>query len=143
MIINNLERLDNYTLQNEDIVTFDVSKISKSYRILKYHVCDKVGRRSTYLEISVGTNNLIFDLLGLSSEEKNKMAACQYGYPAVYQDSSVDTYWPPCKKGDVEALTKLVKRIYVLIDVLIRIYVLIDGIKYEPINSRFEILDIR
>ena len=100
--IHNLKELNSLRrdLKSQDIVIFYV----KDKEILEYKVeCSYLNGTNCY-------NDHIFDLLGFSREEKYKFADKCYGY------NRSGGVWPYFKSGDYEAATRLVRRLYELIE---------------------------
>lgn len=105
MEINNLYDITekNYILKKDDIVNFF---ISPSRELKKYTV------RSKYLNNDVWgfDNSEIFDIIGFGPT-RHKFCSFIYGYKATQGD------WPEAQSQDYESLTRLVKVIYILLEV--------------------------
>ncbi len=114
--ITNLKELKKRKeLQLNDIIIFTIKK-----EILKYYVYSKFLNHDVH-------NNIIFDILELNKNDKDKLAEKIYGYEINSGD------WPESKENDFPALTRLVKELYLIIE------------EREPVFTkftRFEIMDI-
>lgn len=97
--ITNINDLQKYTLSLGDTVIFNINN-----RKLQYEVC------SDHLTGKLIINDRIFSELGIIPFEKYEFASKIYGY----QTSAGS--WPSCREDDFEALTKLVKFLYTLIE---------------------------
>lgn len=111
-------------LAREDIVEFTVGEESVKYDVQCYYLSHF---SNDYLK-----NDMIFKMLEL---DKYKFAEKAYGY-----DINRKGYWPNSKNYDFEALTKLVKELYKIIED--RWPSVPEGV-FEPIENRWDILDIR
>lgn len=118
MIITSLQKLKNRKiLEFNDEVIFTVEKEE-----IKYEVFSK------YLGNSISPNNYIFTKLDL---DRDQMAMTYYNYlpQEVFSND-----WPECAHGDYAALTRLVTKLYEIIEE--------KKLEYQPITNRFEILDL-
>lgn len=116
MIITNLEELQaKKTLERSDEVVFNISDTQIKYRV-----------RGRFLdELNEMYNDRIFTFLKL---DKMTLAIDCYGYDIRSGG------WPNSRTDDFEALTRLVKKLYEIIEERPKVYI--------PIESRFEILDL-
>ena len=125
--IHNLKELNslNRDLQCNDFVSFTTKK-----EIIKYKV-----NFSYLLNVNfASTNSIIFNILGMSREEKHSLAEKCYGYK--YWGDDLNCKWPEYKRDDYKALEKLIREIYRRLDDNI------IGLEHDSITSRFEILDL-
>ena len=112
MKITNLKELNKRkTLELGDEVEFHLKD-----EVIEYEV------KTWFLSSYDHDNDFIFTKLELDGWD---LAEKYYGYTAG------GGCWPNARHSDYEALTRLVKRLYEIIE------------RKEPIKSRFEILDIR
>ena len=124
MIINNLKELKKRkTLEKGDTVIFNVlgEEIEYTIWLIWLHCC-----------VASRANDHIFDKLKL---DKLKLATECYGYKPLKAPLEGD--WPEYKYKDYKAATRLVKRLYEIIEERWSPEV------FNPIASRFDILDIR
>lgn len=84
-----------------DKIEFKVRKRDEIYDVYSYTVS-----HSFLSSIDSGTNNKIFDALGMDEAAKVKFCNDAYGYTSGGGD------FPMCKSDDYEALTNVVKRLY-------------------------------
>lgn len=97
--ITNINDLEKYGLSLGDTVIFNVNN-----KKLQYEVC------SNHLTGKLIINDRIFSELGIIPFEKYEFASKIYGYKTSTGS------WPSCREDDFEALTKLVKFLYTLIE---------------------------
>ena len=119
--IHNLKELNEL---NRDLVFGDYIYFSTKKGIIKYIIQD------AYLNIPVGDNSRIFDVLNMNEGERHKLAEKYYGYKI-----NDDAAWPEYRNKDYKAAKRLIKAIYILLGE--------KDVVEDPIISRFEILDIR
>ena len=124
MKINNLKELNKRkTLEYDDSIIFNVLGEE-----IEYHVFSaNLGR----VTMDDRNNAYIFDKLKL---DKMKLSTECYGYETR---NGINKNWPEYKNYDFEAVTRLVKRLYEIIEGRWPEPV------FNPITSRFDILDIR
>ena len=121
MKITNLKQLNKRKiLKYGDTVEFTVLE---QVIIHEVHTC--------FLSVDGEYNDYIFKELKLNAKEIAKKC---YKYD-LEKYGSHD--WPESKKNDYAALTRLVKRLYEIIEEKYKVEI------FEKIESRFEILDIR
>lgn len=84
-----------------------------------------------------GSNNhaMIFDYLDLDVSDKNILAEKCYRYKPKDKDKDKKTDWPKCKYNDNQALERLIREIYRILE---------GGktLKSDTISNRFDILDL-
>ena len=126
MIINNLKELNKRkVLEYEDIVIFNVLGEEIKYEIRPDF--SSLIQKNDHI-----SNDYIFKKLKL---EKMKLATECYGYKPVRGEEP--TNFPEYETDDYKALTRLIKRLYEIIEERFPEPII------EPITNRFEILDIR
>ena len=119
MKITNLKELNKRkVLKSNDVVEFHLKDYMFKYRL---------GNNCLYIKSY--SNDYIFEKLGL---DKRKLAEECYGYKPLR-----DGAWPIAIHSDYTALTRLVKKLYEIIEEKYPVEV------FEKIESRFDILDIR
>ena len=121
MNINNLKQLEERgTLEYNDTVYFTVKEETVKYKVEPVWL----GNIENTIQ-----NDKIFKLLEIN---KYELAIEAYGHE--FSPSDVEGTWPESNREDYPALTRLVKELYLIIEK--------PEPKYEPINNRFEILDL-
>ena len=133
MKIHNIEELEEYgTLKFDDIVVFTIKDEKIEYIV-----------QNGYCVYENKYNDYIFEKLGIPRTEKNEFAKKYYGYNPK---DGFASFWPECKISDYDALTRLVRALYLKIEKSEN-WRKVEGIEIiketNRIQSRFEILDIR
>ncbi len=125
--ITNLKELEKRgELENNDVVIFTVKKETIKYKVVFNYLHNlKSPTTGKY-------NNEIFKILEL---DKVKIAQKAYGDIPVDPISIPEPYWPSIKEENYPALTKLVKKLYLIIEEQY-------PAKVYTKFTRFEIMDI-
>lgn len=104
MVYKSLKELEGKFLTLEDVIVFKINGIELTYVITPSY-CKCIGPAGLYYK-----HDAIFKSLLLTEEQTKKLAEDAYGYPPFRG------LWPEYRSHDLRAATRLVKRIYEIIE---------------------------